>query len=104
VQDDQQLPNSLGVNSVIDSPATQDAFVSNKVSELLGNEAFRRRTNEIIVEHTNSVPFMKKVQEYADQQIDTRIFKSVKVVLGLIVGWTASIVIAVVIAVAVGRP
>lgn len=96
-------PNNLGVNSVFDSPASQDAFVTNKVAELLGHEMFRKRTIEVIVEHTDSVPFMKKVQAYADQQIDARIFKSVKVVLGLAIGWIGSIVVAVVIAVWVGK-
>ncbi len=96
-------PNDVGVNSVLDSPTSQDSFVTSKVAELLGHEVFRKRTIEVIVEHTDSVPFMKKVQEYADQQIDARIFKSVKVVLGIVIGWVGSIVVAVAIAVWVGK-
>jgi uncharacterized membrane protein len=47
----------------------------------------------MIIEHTDSVTFMKKVQGYSDEQIDKRLFKNVKVVVGLIVTWVATIVL-----------
>ena len=91
-------------NSVIDSSSTADEFVSRKINELLEQGAFRKKTLEIIEEHTNSVPFMEKVQKYADQQIDNRLFKNVKVVVGLIIGWLVSIGLAVLIAWLTNKP
>lgn len=67
------------------------------VEDYVGSSIFATRIKEIVIEHTESVPFMEKSQKYADQQINTRLFKNVKVVLGLAIGWLASIGIAILI-------
>lgn len=72
--------------------------IKDVVEEYVGSSIFADRVKEIVVEHTDSVPFMEKTQKYADQQIDKRVFKNVKVSIGLIVGWLASIGIAIFVA------
>lgn len=93
----QTSPDELGVDSLLEKASTSDDAIERMAGKLLGQDLFRRKTNQIITEHTNTVPFMEKVQKYADQQIDTRIFKSVKVTLGLLLSWVASIAVAVLI-------
>lgn len=72
--------------------------INSVVEDYVGSSDFEKRIIEIIQKHTDTVPFMEKSQKYADDQIDRRLFKNAKVVVGLIIGWIASIVIAVVIA------
>lgn len=71
--------------------------IKNVVEEYVGSSLFATRVKEIVVEHTDTVPFMEKSQKYADKQIDTRLFKNAKVVVGVIIGWLASIGIAILI-------
>lgn len=98
-----QTPPELGVDSLLQQASTSDDTIERMAGKLLGQDLFRRKTNQIITEHTDTVPFMEKVQKYADQQIDTRIFKSVKVVLWAIASWVTSIGIAVGIAIWVDK-
>lgn len=98
-----QTPPELSVDTLLEKASTSDDSIERMVSKLLRQDLFRRTTNNIITEYTDTVQFMEKVQKYADKQIDTRIFKSVKVVVGMIVGWVASIVIAVIIAILLGK-
>ena len=72
-------------------------IIKEVVEEYVGSSIFAQRIKEIVIEHTESVPFMEKTQGYADQQIDKRLFKNAKVILGLIVSWLASIGIAILI-------
>lgn len=71
--------------------------ISSVVEDYVGSSKFAERMEEIIVKHTDTVPFMEKSQKYADQQIDKRLFKNAKVVLGLVIGWVASIAVAVLV-------
>ena len=82
------------VSTVFEEPVSNIDYIGRQIDSMFEREHFRTRVNNVIEEHTNSVPFMEKVQGYADKQIDIRIFKSVRVVLGLIAGWVASIAIA----------
>lgn len=93
-----QSNNSPGVNSTLEDASTSDDDIERMAAKLLGQDLFRQRTNQIIVEHTGTVDFMKKVQEYADTQIDTRLFKNAKVMLTVIIGWIATGVIAFIVA------
>ena len=74
------------------------AVIKEVLDEYSASAGYADRVKIIVVDHTDTVPFMKKVQGYADEQIDKRLFKNAKVVLGLVVGWAASICIAVAIA------
>lgn len=80
--------------SILSDSTSSDDYVTRKVHELIEQEGFRKRTIEIIVEHTDSVPFMEKVQRYADKQIDMRLFKNTKVVVAIIIGWIVTAIIA----------
>lgn len=55
-----------------------EALSEAQADKLLGKETFRKRVNEIILEHSDSVLFMKKVREYSGMEIDARLFTSVK--------------------------
>lgn len=68
------------------------------VEESIGSSMFADRVKSIVVEHTGTVEFMKKSQEYADDQIDKRLFKNAKVVWGIVAGWIATGVIAFIVA------
>lgn len=67
------------------------------IEEYAGSSVFAKRVDGIVTEHTGTVKFMEKSQKYADSQIDKRLFKNVRVILGLIVSWIASIAVAVII-------
>lgn len=95
--DTPQNPNNQQ-GSTIQSSTSSDEYVQSKVNQIFEQNAFRTKTNEIIGEYVNTVPFMKKVQGYADEQIDKRLFKNAKVVAGLIIGWIVTIAIAYLLA------
>lgn len=61
---DQPVPTT-----VIDQSSRSDAAVERKVQELMERESFKKRTKEIISDYVDSVPFMKKVQEYASDEV-----------------------------------
>ena len=71
--------------------------IKDVIDEYVGSSVFAKRVKEIVIDHTDTVPFMEKTQKYADQQIDKRLFKNAKVVIGLVVGWLASIGIAILV-------
>lgn len=73
----------------------QDSYVAKKTQELLKHEDFRVRTNEIILDYVESVPFMRKVKEYAGEEFDSRIFKSIRVWGAVIIGWLVTTCISV---------
>lgn len=87
--------NQANEGSILRDPTASDSYVTRKVAELIEQEGFRKRTIEIIIEHTDSVPFMEKVQKYADNQIDNRLFKNVKVMTGIIISWVISLGVAI---------
>ena len=70
------------------------------ILDALSHDTYQAKIRQMIADHTDSVPFMKKVQGYADEQIDKRLFKNAKVTAKLIFGWFVSIAIAVVISMA----
>jgi hypothetical protein len=88
-----QNPSELPVDSLLEQSSTSDDEIEKKVAQLLRQDLFREKTKQIIVEHTDTVAFMKKVQVYADEQIDRRLFKNTKVIIGVILGWIATAVI-----------
>lgn len=59
-------------------------IAESEAKKLLAKEDFRQRVKEIIGEYFDSVPCMKKVQGYADEQINTTLFKSWKFLGGII--------------------
>lgn len=89
--------NNQSVDSLLERSSLSDAGVEKKVTELLERETFRQKTKQLIVEHTDTVTFMEKVQKYANEQIDKRLFKNTKVMFGFIVSWLLSLVATVVI-------
>lgn len=58
----------------------------------IAHENFRTHVISIMEECTNTVPFMRKIKEYAGEEIDTRIYKSVGF-------WTKTILIPILVAV-----
>lgn len=70
-----------------------DGAIGDQIFEALHHDRYKTKIKEIIIEHTDSVTFMKKVQGYADEQIDKRLFKNVKVVIAVLLGWIATAVI-----------
>ena len=92
--EDETNQNQQSANSVFDEPVANSTYITNQVNSLLHRESFRKRVNEVIVDHTNSVPFMRKVQEYADDEIDKKLFKNAKVIIGIIIGWVVTAGIA----------
>lgn len=84
----------LGVDSLLEQSTISDNEIERRVAQLLKQDLFREKTKQIIGEYIDTVPFMKKVQEYADTQIDTRLFKNTKVVVGVIIGWIVTAAIA----------
>jgi hypothetical protein len=88
----QNSPQQFG--STLQSSSTSDAYVQEKINQIFEQTAFRKKTNEIIEEYVDTVPFMKKVQLYADEQIDRRLFKNTKVVIAVILGWVVTAAIA----------
>lgn len=58
----------LGASTFATSAASDEA-VERKVNELLEREQFKQRTKAIIEEYVGSVAFMKKVQEYASEEV-----------------------------------
>lgn len=68
------------------------------ILDALSHDTYQAKIKQMIIDHTDSVPFMKKVQTYADEQIDKRLFKNAKVTASLILGWIVTIVIAVFLA------
>lgn len=59
-----------------------DRISSDKAKEIykeqLLNEETRRHVRVIIDEYVACVPFMKKVQEYAAEEMDRRVFRSAR--------------------------
>lgn len=90
--------NSQNQNNIFDEPVGNSSYVDRQINSMFERERFRQRVNEVIEERTNSVPFMKKVQNYADEQIDARLFKNVKVMGGLILGWIITAVVSFAVA------
>jgi hypothetical protein len=87
-----QNPNNSSGSIFRDSTSSDD-YVSRKVAELIKQEDFRKRTIEIIVEHTESASFMEKingmivahtgtvefeelVMKYAGKEYENRLLKS----------------------------
>jgi hypothetical protein len=87
-----QASKNNKARSTLDQSSVDDEFVQNKIEQIYEQGAFRKKTIEIVAEYTDTVPFMKKVQEYADDQIDKRIFKNVSFVVGALIAWVASII------------
>ena len=56
-------------SSIIDTVSSSDALIERKVPELMERAAFEKRTKEIITNYIDSVSFMKKVQEYASEEV-----------------------------------
>ncbi len=88
----------LPVDTLLEQPTTSSDVIVEKASRLLQQEKFRARTKELIEEYTETVPFMRKVQEYADEQIDKRLFKNSKVVIGVVLTWIVTGVISYLVA------
>jgi len=84
-------------SSVLDSSSSDDAFVQKKIDQMYDHSRFRNKCLEIIEEHTGTVNFMNTVKEYADKQIDERLFKNAKVVMSLIIGWVATTAVTVLV-------
>lgn len=93
----QTSPNPVHVDSLIEEASISDDEIERRVAKLLRQDVFREKTKQIFNEQVDTVPFMQKVQGYADEQIDKRLFKNVKFVLGVLIGWAVSLAIAFVI-------
>ena len=92
---DERNPRLVKVptTTIFESSTSTDAYVQQKIGEILEQGAFRKKALEITKEYTGTVEFMECVQKYADAQIDKRLFKNVGVIMGLIAGWIATAVI-----------
>ncbi len=75
-----------------------DSVFGDQLFEALHHDRYKAKIKEMIIEHTDSVPFMKKVQVYSDEQIDKRLFKNSKVMGGLLLTWIITLVIDFLIA------
>lgn len=75
------------------------ALSEENVEKLLVREVFRARVNDIIYEYVGKVDFLKVVREYAGMEIESRIFKSWKYWLTLIITAIITSSIGVIIAV-----
>lgn len=62
--------------------STQDekikALSEQETEKLLGKEAFRKRINEIICEYIEKVQFSDLIKKYAGEEMDKRVFRSMK--------------------------
>lgn len=77
--------------------ATEDHISSVGAADIfdqrIRNEDTRQHIKAIISEYADSVPFMEKVQRYATDEIDKRIFKSAKVWASTAIGMIGSALI-----------
>jgi hypothetical protein len=55
--------------STFDASSTSDAAVERIANQLFEREKFTLRTKAIVQDYVDSVPFMKKVQEYASDEV-----------------------------------
>ena len=60
------------------------ALSDESANKLLQQENFRVRTKEVIEECLETVSFMKKVQKYASEEIDKRLYKSLRFWISII--------------------
>jgi len=72
---------------------TLSGEIADTVFEALHHDRYKAKIKEIIVEHTDSVIFMKKVQGYAGEEFDRRVYKSVKFWAIILIGWVATAVV-----------
>ncbi len=70
-------------------------FIDEKATQLISHDDWRVRVCNIIDERVDSVPFMEKVQKYADAQIDKRTLQSIKFWLILIASTIVTTLITV---------
>ncbi len=66
--------------------------VGKEFTDLLSRDETRNKIKEVLNECIDSVPFMRKVKEYAAEEIDTKIYKSINF-------WVKTILIPVVVSI-----
>jgi len=66
--------------------------VGKEFTDLLARDETRNKIKEVLSEYIDSVPFMRKVKEYAAEEIDTKIYKSINF-------WVKTILIPVVVSI-----
>jgi len=97
-KNDQTSPNNLSVDSLLEQSSKSDDEIEKKVAQLLKQDLFREKSKQIFNEMTGTVEFMRKVQEYANEQIDKRLFKNTWVILGVIATWIITGIISFAVA------
>ena len=70
------------------------ALSGEAADKLLQQENFRVRTKEVIEECLETVSFMKKVQEYASDEIDKRLYKNLKFWISIIATTILTVIIS----------
>jgi len=69
------------------------ALSDESASKLLQQEKFRVRTKEVVEECLETVSFMRKIQEYASDEIDKRLYKSLKFYISIILTTILTVII-----------
>lgn len=57
-------------------PSEYSEQISKQFSDLLSTENTRKRIVDVVCDYVNTVEFMKKVKEYAKEQIDSSVYQS----------------------------